>query len=350
MIKRNPRYFSAGMLFPLLALLPRGAFAVSLTGSQQNSLNFYGTIIARRYSGHNERDDGDRSYLYFGLIGKKKIAPRWQAYAHWEYTVSFADATRNSTRLAYIGVQNATLGSLDIGRNWGVLYDVTALTDRSPLFREMAYNYIDNFMRGRAHNLLTYRQTFSLFQRRAALALQYQFKDGDDRQAPGKQNGNGFGASFRYALTPTLSLIAAASASQTTQRQQHAAGYRRRIDTLAEGVLYASKKIYLAAVFTQSDNAISPQQTANRGSASSYEALVKYRLTDHIQPNIGYTRLIQARAGRNTDLLNYEELGVTWLLNSNMQVFINYEFNNLSQHAAGVDASDKLDMGISYHW
>ncbi|XTC85957.1 porin [Serratia marcescens] len=82
------------MLFPLLALLPRGAFAVSLTGSQQNSLNFYGTIIARRYSGQNARDDGDRSYLYFGLIGKKKIAPRWRAYAHWEYTVSFA------TRLA----------------------------------------------------------------------------------------------------------------------------------------------------------------------------------------------------------------------------------------------------------
>lgn len=48
------------MLFPLLALLPRGASAVSLTGSQQNSLNFYGTIIARRYSGQNERDDGDR--------------------------------------------------------------------------------------------------------------------------------------------------------------------------------------------------------------------------------------------------------------------------------------------------
>ena len=41
------------MLFPLLALLPRGAFAVSLTGSQQNSLNFYGTIIAIRYSGQN---------------------------------------------------------------------------------------------------------------------------------------------------------------------------------------------------------------------------------------------------------------------------------------------------------
>lgn len=74
MIKCNPRYFSAGMLFPLLALLPRGAFAVSLTGSQQNSLNFYGTIIARRYSGQNARDDGDRSYLYFGLIGKKDRA------------------------------------------------------------------------------------------------------------------------------------------------------------------------------------------------------------------------------------------------------------------------------------
>lgn len=74
MIKCNPRAFSASLWLPLLALLPRSAFAVPLTVSQHSSLNFYGTIIARRYSGQSERDDGDRSYLYFGLIGKKDRA------------------------------------------------------------------------------------------------------------------------------------------------------------------------------------------------------------------------------------------------------------------------------------
>ncbi|CAI0929260.1 porin [Serratia grimesii] len=325
-------------------------FAISLKDNGQDRLDFYGTIIARRYSSSNVRNDGDRSYIYFGLLGKRKLSQYWRAYAHWEYTVSFADASRNSTRLAYIGMQNPALGSIDIGRNWGVLYDVTSLTDRSPLFREMSYNYIDNFMRGRALNLLTYRKKIKLLQSNAAIALQYQFKSNSDEKTVSKQNGNGIGASFIYALTPTITTIFSASSSLSTQQQGNNAGYGKKINTLAEGVRYANKRTYLAAVFTQSNSAIKPQKTDNCGSSSSYEILAKYLLTDKLQPNIGYTRLMQTYSGKSESLLNYEEVGFSWLFNKNMQAFFNYEFNNMSKNNPNVDASDKLEVGISYHW
>ncbi|EKC3541329.1 hypothetical protein OD632_005548, partial [Salmonella enterica] len=45
--------------------------AVNLVNQHGKSLDFYGTIIARRFTSNNEKDNGDRSYLYFGLIGKK---------------------------------------------------------------------------------------------------------------------------------------------------------------------------------------------------------------------------------------------------------------------------------------
>ncbi|WP_265556534.1 porin [Serratia grimesii] len=325
-------------------------FAITLKDNGQERLDFYGTIIARRYSSSNVRNDGDRSYIYFGLLGKRNFGQHWRAYAHWEYTVSFADASRNSTRLAYLGMENPALGSINIGRNWGALYDVTSLTDRSPLFREMSYNYIDNFMRGRALNLLTYRKKLKILQRNAAIALQYQFKSNSDEQTISKQNGNGIAASFSYALTPAITTIFAASSSLSTQQQNNNADYGRKINTLAEGVKYAKKRTYLAAVFTQSDSAIKPQKSDNCGSSSSYEILAKYRLTDKFQPNVGYTRLIQNSSGKHESVLNYEEIGFSWLFNKNMQAFINYEFNNMSKNGPDVDTSDKFEVGISYHW
>lgn len=129
---------------PFITLMWTGLFSFSnlaaaapLSHTSEHSLDFYGTLVARRFMSHKPADDGDRTYLYFGLKGTQWLSPDWQAYGQWEYTVSAADASRNATRLAFLGIKNRKLGSLDIGRNWGVLYDVTSLTDRSPLFREI---------------------------------------------------------------------------------------------------------------------------------------------------------------------------------------------------------------------
>lgn len=323
--------------------------AVNLVNQHGKSLDFYGTIIARRFTSNNEKDNGDRSYLYFGLIGKKDLAAYWQAYAHWEYTVSASDASRNATRLAFLGIKNPDWGSLDNGRNWGVLYDVTSLTDRSPLFREMSYNYIDNFMRGRALNLMTWRKEFSLFQRPLKVALQYQFKGNNGDRTLKQQNGNGAGTSLVWYFTPELSGLFSASSSATTYRQQNA-GYQKNIRTFAEGLNYNSRKWYLAAVLTQSNNAIHLQARENDASSISYEALAKYMLTDKFQPVVSYTRLTQTVAGRRIRILDYEELGFSYHFNKSLQVFVDYKFNNARDGTSGIDCADKLVTGISYHW
>ena len=125
---------------------------------------------------------------------------------------------------------------------------------------------------------------------------------------------------------------------------------QKNIRTFAEGLNYNTRKLYLATVMTQSNNAINPQVRDNNTSSISYEALAKYMLTNKFQPDISYTRLTQTVAGRRTQILDYEELGFSYYFNKNMQVFVDYKFNNARDRAAGVDCADKLDTGISYHW
>lgn len=345
-----PLQFSRLSLLVLSLLVSPGTMAVNVVKQDGEKIDFYGTIIARRFISNNVKDDGDRSYLYFGLIGKQELAENWQAYAHWEYTISATDASRNATRLAFFGVENPDWGSVNIGRNWGILYDVTSLTDISPLFREMSYNYIDNFMRGRALNLMTWRKGFSLFQHPLKAALQYQFKGNNDDRTLKQQNGNGVGASLAWYFTPELSAIFSASSSATTSYQQQHAGYQKSIHTFAEGLKYNSKKLYLAAVMTQSNNTINTQVHDNSTSSISYEALAKYMLTEKFQPGISYTRLTQTVAGRRTQILDYEEIGASYYFNKNVQVFVDYKLNNVRNRISGIDGSNKLDLGISYHW
>ena len=182
------------------------------------------------------------------------------------------------------------------------------------------------------------------------MALQYQFKGNNDYRTIKQQNGNGYGASLIWYFTPELSALFSASSSAPTFYQQQNAGYQKNIRTFAEGLNYNTRKLYLATVMTQSNNAINPQVRDNNTSSISYEALAKYMLTNKFQPDISYTRLTQTVAGRRTQILDYEELGFSYYFNKNMQVFVDYKFNNARDRAAGVDCADKLDTGISYHW
>ncbi|WP_373419694.1 porin [Enterobacter sp. J49] len=326
------------------------ASAASLSRTRDHSLDFYGTLVARRFMSHKASDDGDRTYLYFGLKGTQWLSQDWQAYGQWEYTVSAEDASRNATRLAYLGIKQQTLGSLDVGRNWGVLYDATSLTDRSPLFREMSYNYVDNVMRGRAEDLLTYRQSFNLARMPVHLALQYQFPGHQTDRPVMKRYGKGLGASLGWSLTSRFSAIIAASTSTSTRSQRKNANYRNQIRTLAGGLRYQTPALYLAAVSTRSNNAIHPEPAANSSPAYSEEVLVKVMLTSRLQPHVGYTRLRQTESGYHQDILNYEEVGLTYYLGKNMQIFMDYKLNNLRHRSSQPDVANKAEIGLSYHW
>lgn len=82
-------------------------------------------------------------------------------YGHWEYQIE-ANTPENEnharTRLAFAGLKVSDYGSLDYGRNYGVVYDVTSRTDVLPEFGGDTYS-ADNFMQGRGNGFATYRNT-----------------------------------------------------------------------------------------------------------------------------------------------------------------------------------------------
>lgn len=76
-----------------------------------------------------------------------------------------------------MGFNITQFGSLDYGRNNGVLKDVENFTDVFPVYGGDSYTMTDNYMTGRANNLATYRNRnfFNLIDG-LNIALQYQGK------------------------------------------------------------------------------------------------------------------------------------------------------------------------------
>ncbi|EDW4374635.1 phosphoporin PhoE, partial [Salmonella enterica subsp. diarizonae] len=83
-------------------------------------------------------DDGDQSYVRFGFKGETQINDQLTGYGQWEYNIQAnndeGSTKGNATRLAFAGLKFANLGSVDYGRNNGVIYDIGAWTDVLPEF------------------------------------------------------------------------------------------------------------------------------------------------------------------------------------------------------------------------
>ncbi len=68
------------------------------------------------------------------LKAKRRLTTGVTGYGQWEYNVQANDTESASdqawTRLAFAGIRVADAGSIDYGRNYGVIYDVTSLDRR----------------------------------------------------------------------------------------------------------------------------------------------------------------------------------------------------------------------------
>ncbi len=149
--------------------------------------------------------------MRFGLKGETQITDQLTGYGQWEYQVNLNKAENEDgnhdsfTRVGFAGLKFADYGSLDYGRNYGVLYDVTSWTDVLPEFGGDTYG-ADNFLSQRGNGMLTYRNTnfFGLVDG-LNFALQYQGKNGSSSETNNgrgvaDQNGDGYGMSLSYDL------------------------------------------------------------------------------------------------------------------------------------------------------
>ncbi|WP_411901210.1 porin, partial [Salmonella enterica] len=111
-----------------------------------------------------EKKNAGTTQGQFGLKGETQINTVVTGFGQWEYrTKAGGDEGEqqnwNLVRLAFAGLKYAEVGSIEYGRNYGIVYDVDSYTDMAPYFSGETWGgaYTDNYMPRLAAGLLTYR-------------------------------------------------------------------------------------------------------------------------------------------------------------------------------------------------
>lgn len=364
------------LLAVMLCSLSVATHAAQVYNKDGNTLDFYGKVKAEHYITDNTGSDGDQSYARLGFKGVTRINDQLAGYGQWEYQYSLknsegSDASNgNKTRLGFAGLRNPTLGSLDYGRNYGVLYDVEAWTDMFPEFGGDGTARSDNFMTQRSSGLLTWRNTdFFGLMRGLRFAVQYQGKNDDNtansRTDITRQNGDGYGASLGYTFADSgISLMAAGTSSDRTTGQQAATyGQGDKATSWGGGIKYDANQIYLAAIYTETSN-MTPISGTNRltgtkvtgaaNKAQNLELVAQYQFENGLRPSLGYVQTqgkdIENGIG-NVDLVKYIDAGATYYFNKNMSAFVDYKINRLSSdNALSLNTDNIVALGMTYQF
>ncbi|EBR6210711.1 porin OmpC [Salmonella enterica] len=367
------------------------ANAAEIYNKDGNKLDLYGKVDGLHYFSSNKNKDGDKSYMRLGFKGETQINEQVTGYGQWEYQINTnrpedgdtSNSPQSYTRLAFAGLSFGNAGSIDYGRNYGVLYDIGAWTDMLPEFGNDSYENSDNFMTGRANGLLTYRNNgfFGLVDG-LNFALQYQGKnDGNNwkgdtwdgtplsnnsRKIAG-QNGDGFGLSATYDAGMGISAGAAYTNSNRTSEQKYRDDGGNKAEAWTAGLKYDANDVYLAANYTQTRNMtwfnIADNSRIGQGNQKDYdgdfahktdnwEIVAQYQFDSGLRPSVAY---LQSRA-RNTgygdfDLVKYADVGTTYNFNKNMSAYVDYKINLLkADNPAGLNTDNIVATGLVYQF
>jgi predicted porin len=371
----------------LPALLAAGAaHSAEIYNKNGNKLDLYGKVDGLRYFSDDASADGDQTYVRFGLKGETQINDQLTGYGQWEYNIQAntteGEGSNSWTRLGFAGLKFADYGSLDYGRNYGVIYDVEAWTDVLPEFGGDTYTQTDVFMLGRTNGVATYRNSdfFGLVDG-LNIALQYQgnnesagagegTNNGGDRKLA-RENGDGFGISSSYDLGMGVSFGAAYASSDRTNNQVAASASRAyaggdKADAWTVGAKYDANNIYLATMYAETRNMTSfgkADSVLGGGIANktqNFEVVAQYQFDNvglPLRPSVAY---LQSKGKdlynhADKDLVKYVELGATYYFNKNMSTYVDYKINLLDEddnfyRANGIATDDIVALGLVYQF
>lgn len=347
--------------------------AVEIYNKEGNKLNLYGMIDARHQFSSYGGEDGDKSYIQFGLKGETQINHDIKAYGQWEYEITASDtesqgSKRNKTRLAFVGIET-TYGSIDYGRNYGVLYDIASYTDVLPVFGDN-FAITDNYMNKRATGLLTYRNKdfFGLVDG-LSFAIQYQGKNENGRKSDVSdkeafsQNGDGWAVSSTYDVGYGIDFGAGYSISNRTNQQRNLSP-GRQAQAWDVGAKYDLNNIYLAAVFSETRNMTpygndSDLKIAKK--AQNIELVAQYQFDFGLRPSLAYVQskgkglIVSDEKTTNKDLLKYISIASYYNFNKNFSTYVDYKINLLKKDddfnkQNGINTKDVIGAGIVYQF
>ncbi|MEI2265121.1 porin OmpF [Erwinia sp. CGal63] len=355
------------------ALLAAGAAnAAEIYNKDGNKLDLYGKVDGLHYFSDNDGDDGDQSYVRFGFKGETQINDMLTGYGQWEYNIQAnnseggSDAQDgNKTRLGFAGLKFAEYGSLDYGRNYGVVYDAIGWTDMLPEFGGYSGNS-DNFLVGRSTGVATYRNTnfFGLVDG-WNFAVQYQGKN--DRDDIRRANGDGWGVSTSYTSPIGVAIVGAYASSDRTDAQNQATyGRGDKTQQWATALKYDANNVYLAASYGETRNATyfsnanatdingnTVTATGFANKAQNFDIVAQYQFDFGLRPSIAYeqSKLKDIEGVGDADLYKYIDVGATYYFNKNMSTYVDYQINLIDDNnRLGVNTDDIVAVGLVYQF
>ncbi|OTA21404.1 outer membrane porin precursor [Xenorhabdus beddingii] len=380
------RHNAIAMALPVL-LIAGAANAAEIYNKDGNKVDLYGKADVQRTFSKSNTESGDGSVGRIGIKGSTQITDKLIGYGRWEFNMGANDVETESgkntrTRYAFAGLKVDKYGSLDYGRNMGVVYDVNSWTDALPVFGGDSMAATDNFLMGRSTGLLTYRNTdfFGLVDG-LNFALQYQAKnDGGTRNSRSdisRQNGDGFGLSSSYDFDNGLSIGAAYGNSNRTLDQKQG---NAEANVLAKGnkaeawgvsAKYDKNNVYLAAMYSETHNLTRfgssvDKYTMFANKTQNIELTAQYLFDFGLRPSIGFVyskgkdlgkdladQGTQA-ANNSEDLVKYVSVGAFYDFNKNMGTYAEYQFNLLKDNdftkQTKINTDDVFGVGLVYRF
>ncbi len=383
MMKRN----LLAVVIPAL-MFAGAANAAEMYNKDGNKVDIYGKVDVRHYFANKDSgEDGDASRARIGFKGETQINKDLVGFGRFEYEVktnTTESENSSKTRFAYAGFKFADYGSLDYGRNYGVIYDTNAWTDVLPLWGGDSMAQTDVFMTSRTTGVLTYRNNNMFgYVDGLSFALQYQGKNNentnntrgsynpqnpDSSTADVKANGDGFGFSTAYNLGWGVTLGGGYSSSARTAPQQHASlAGGERAEAWNFGGKFEANNVYLAAMYGETRNMTyfgkaKDGLVANK--TQNIELTAQYDFKDlGIKPSLAYVQSKGKDLGRdigatgydnNQDLVKYISVGSFYKFNKNMTAVIDYKINLLDKNDFTKDANIATDnvvgLGLTYQF
>lgn len=353
------------------------AGAVEVYNKNGNTLNTFGNIVGGQCFSKNDYNNGSHSFMRYGLIGQTCINNDIVGFGKWEHEF-FLQNVENGINLrehghsilGYAGVKFGDFGSIDYGRNYGVLHDVVSWTDLVSDFGE-DLSISDNFLSGRASNLITYRNSnFFGFLNGLNFAIQYQGKN-DINQSTGRTvktaNGDGYGVSVSYSLKNGIATSAAYVNSKRTFEQRRLDNSIDEYDTAeaySVGLKYDAHGVYVAATYGETYN-MTPFGNFNDllnpdsvygfvNKAKNTQVIARYHFDCGFIPAISYLQSKYCDSENRCEnyLKKCVTVGTGYAFNKNVFAVIDYRVNLLNKNdfttTAKVCVDDALAIGISY--
>lgn len=363
-------------VFTLALLATNVANAAEFYNKGGNKVDLYGEVDVRhmfaKSHDNGDKEDGDDSRVRFGIRGETQITDQLSGFGNFENEIKTNGPegnNKNEVRLAYAGLNFSNYGSIDYGRNFGVIYDTAAWTDVLPLFGGDTMVQTDVFMTDRNANLLTYRnRDFFGYVDGLNFTLQYQGANDDNSIATrnsAKANGDGYGLSSSYDLGWSVTLGAGYSNSARTLEQQQSTAKGKRAEAWNVGAKYDNDNIYLAALYGETLNMTEIGENLIANKTQSIELVAQYQFNFGLSPSIAYLqskgKSLNVDAKNNNkcysdsqDLVKYISIGASYEFNKNIAAVIDYKINllknNYFTNNAEINTGDVVGLGFKYQF